>query len=103
MVIEWSAAASCEVIATTTRSCIWSLKASGEITSAGRRFEELRSVNGNGTRTMSPRLQRVVNGIGWIVPELEALLRSLQPAKRLADLVELLVREDRVPLPRTRA
>jgi hypothetical protein len=28
------------------------------MTRAGRRFEELRSVKGNGTRTMSPRLVR---------------------------------------------
>jgi hypothetical protein len=46
----------CDVIATTTRSCIWALYWSGETTRAGRFFEELRSVKGNGTRTMSPRL-----------------------------------------------
>jgi hypothetical protein len=33
-----------------------SLKEPGEMTIAGRRFEELRSVKGKATRTMSPRL-----------------------------------------------
>lgn len=45
-----------DVIATRTTSWPRSLKASGEMTSAGRRFEELRSVKGKETRTMSPRL-----------------------------------------------
>jgi hypothetical protein len=44
----------CDVIATRTTSCIWSLNASGETTSAGRLFDELRSVKGKGTRTMLP-------------------------------------------------
>jgi hypothetical protein len=47
---------SCDVIATRTRSSPCSLKAFGEMTNAGRRFEEVRSVKGKETRTMSPRL-----------------------------------------------
>ena len=45
-----------EVIAARTTSCMPSLNELGETTSAGRRFDELRSVKGKRTRTMSPRL-----------------------------------------------
>src|SRR5713101_6337485 len=46
----------CEVMATRTKSWFEELNQSGETTRAGLLLEELRSVKGNGTRTMSPRL-----------------------------------------------
>jgi hypothetical protein len=49
-VVRW------DVTAAKIRSSLSSLKESGEMTSAGRRFVEVRSVNGNETRTISPRL-----------------------------------------------
>src|SRR5262249_55517413 len=45
-----------EVMATTTTSCVWLFYRSFEITMTGRRRLEVRSVNGTGTRTMSPWL-----------------------------------------------
>lgn len=45
-----------DVTAANMRSSLSLLKESGEMTSAGRRFVEVRSVNGNETRTISPRL-----------------------------------------------
>ena len=55
-IVSAPSSAPCDVIAASTRSCILSLNESGETTNAGRLFEELRSVNGKETRTMSPRL-----------------------------------------------
>jgi hypothetical protein len=40
-------------------------------------------------------LQGVVDGIRGALPELEARLRRFQPAERLADRIEFLVREHR--------
>ena len=45
--------APCVVIAARTTSCIVWLNESGETTKAGRLFDELRSVNGKETKTMS--------------------------------------------------
>lgn len=45
---------------------------------------------------MSPRLQRVVDGIARVVPEVEAFLGGLRPADRFADVAELLVKERRI-------
>ena len=54
---------------------------SEERTTAGRCLVVLRSVKGNGTRTMSPRLQGVVGGILRIVPELEGRLSQTEPGQ----------------------
>jgi hypothetical protein len=56
LTVSAPSSAPCDVIAARTGSCIAPLKESGETTNAGRLFEELRSVNGKETRTMSPRL-----------------------------------------------
>src|SRR5439155_1369536 len=52
---------------------------SGERTNAGRCFVALRSVKGNGTRTTSPWLKLIVDGILGIVPELECGLCRFEP------------------------
>ena len=52
---------------------------SGERTNAGRCFIALRSVNGKGTRTTSPWLKLVVDGILGVVPELERRLDGFEP------------------------
>jgi hypothetical protein len=52
---------------------------SGERTNAGRCFMALRSVNGKGTRTTSPWLKLVVDGILGVVPELERRLGGFEP------------------------
>ena len=46
----------------------------------------LRSVNGNGTRTTSPWLKLVVNGILGVVPKLERRLGGFEPGD---DIVRL--------------
>src|SRR5437867_3441806 len=69
----------CDVIAATTRSGRTSFDRSGERTRAGRCFMALRSVNGNGTRTTSPWLKLIVDGILGIVPELECGLCRFEP------------------------
>jgi len=74
-----NAAGICEVIATTTKSGRVSFNLRGEMTSAGRCLIAVRSVNGNGTSTMSPWLKLVVDGILGIVPEFERRLRRFQP------------------------
>src|SRR4029077_6155235 len=48
-------------------------------------FVALRSVEGNGTRTTSPWLKLIVDGILGIVPELECGLRRFEPG----DIVRL--------------
>jgi hypothetical protein len=53
---EFGSYVMCEVMAASTRSSPEALKESGERTSAGRLFEEVRSVKGKDTRTMSPYL-----------------------------------------------
>jgi hypothetical protein len=58
---------------------------SGERTSAGRCFTALRSVNGNGTRTTSPWLKLVVDGILGVIPEFEGRLGCFEPG----DIVRL--------------
>jgi hypothetical protein len=58
---------------------------SGERTNAGRCFVALRSVNGKGTRTTSPWLKLVVDGILGVVPELERRLGRFEPS----DIVRL--------------
>ena len=58
---------------------------SGERTSAGRCFTALRSVNGNGTRTTSPWLKLVVDGILGVIPEFEGRLGCFEPC----DIVRL--------------
>jgi hypothetical protein len=68
-----------EVIATTTKSGRLSFNLSGEMTSPGRCFTALRSVNGKGTNTMSPCLKLIVDGILGIVPEFERRLCRFQP------------------------
>jgi hypothetical protein len=70
----------CDVIAATTRSGRTLFDRSGERTRAGRCFMALRSVNGKGTRTTSPWLKLVVDGILGIVPELERRLGGFEPA-----------------------
>jgi hypothetical protein len=52
---------------------------SGEITNAARCFTALRSVNGNGTRTTSPCLKLVADGILGVVPELERRFGYFEP------------------------
>lgn len=42
---------------------------------------------------MSPRLWRVVDGIARVVPELETLLRGLEPAEGFPDVAQFLFRE----------
>jgi len=69
----------CDVIATTTKSGRVSFKRSGEMINPGRCLMALRSVNGNGTRTTSPCLKVVVDGIFGIVPEFERRLRRFEP------------------------
>ena len=69
----------CDVIAATTRSGRTLFDRSGERTKAGRCFMALRSVNGNGTRTTSPWLKLVVNGILGVVPKLEGRLGGFEP------------------------
>jgi len=75
----------CDVIAATTRSGRTLFDRSGERTKAGRCFMALRSVNGNGTRTTSPWLKLVVNGILGVVPKLERRLGGFEPG----DIVRL--------------
>src|SRR5205814_4851950 len=74
-----------DVIAATTRSVRTLFILSGERTNAGRCFIALRSVNGKGTRTTSPWLKLVVDGILGVVPELERRLGRLEPG----DIVRL--------------
>jgi hypothetical protein len=81
----------CEVMAARTRSDVASLKESGDTTKAGRLLAVLRSVNGKETRTMSPRLKLVVDGIGRVIPEIETLFGSFQPAEHLAEIVEFFI------------
>ena len=45
----------------------------------GKLKRKVRSVNGNGTRTTSPWLKLVVDGILGVVPELECRLGSFEP------------------------
>src|SRR5216117_1447409 len=80
-----SAAGTCEVIAATTRSGRVLFNLSGERTNAGRCFVALRSVNGKGTRTTSPWLKLVVDGILGVVPELKRRLGRFEPS----DIVRL--------------
>ena len=72
-------------MAATTRSGRTVFDRSGERTKAGRCFMALRSVNGNGTRTTSPWLKLVVNGILGVVPKLERRLGGFEPG----DIVRL--------------
>ncbi|SRR6266496_3359949 len=58
---------------------------SGERTSVGRCFTALRSVNGKGTRTTSPWLKLVVDGILGVIPEFERRLGRFEPC----DIVRL--------------
>jgi hypothetical protein len=74
-----SAAGTCEVTAATMRSGRILFSRSGERTNAGRCFIALRSVNGKGTRTTSPWLKLVVDGILGVVPELERRLGGFEP------------------------
>src|SRR5713101_4945400 len=69
----------CDVIAATTRSGRTLFDRSGERINAGRCFMALRSVNGKGTRTTSPWLKLVVDGILGVVPELERRLGGSEP------------------------
>ena len=66
-------------MAATTRSGRTLFNLSGERTNPGRCFTELRSVNGKGTRTTSPWLKLVVDGILGVVPELERRLGGFEP------------------------
>lgn len=70
-----------EVMAATRQSSVARWYRSEESTTAGRCLRVLRSVNGNGTRTMSPRLQSVVGGILRVVPESEGRLGKVQPGQ----------------------
>src|SRR5437764_8143589 len=74
-----------DVIAATTRSVRTLFILSGERTNAGRCFIALRSVKGKGTRTTSPWLKLVVDGILGVVPELERRLGGFEPG----DIVRL--------------
>jgi len=58
---------------------------SGQRTNAGRCFVALRSAKGKGTRTTSPWLKLVVDGILGIVPELKCGLCRFEPT----DIVRL--------------
>jgi hypothetical protein len=40
---------------------------------------------------MSPRLKLVVDGIGRVIPEIETLFGSFQPAEHLAEIVEFFI------------
>src|SRR5439155_26457780 len=80
-----SAADTCEVIAASTRSGRILFNRSGERTDAGSCFVALRSVKGKGTRTTSPWLKLIVDGIVGIVPELECGLCRFEPG----DIVRL--------------
>src|SRR5438105_4486049 len=80
-----SAAGTREVIAASTRSGRILFNRSGERTNAGRCFVALRSVKGKGTRTTSPWLKLIVDGILGVVPELERRLVRLEPS----DIVRL--------------
>ena len=51
---------------------------------------------GKETRTISPRLERVVDGVVGVVPEVDALLSGLQPAQCFANIAEFLVGEHRI-------
>ena len=68
-----------EVMAATRQSSVARWYRSEESTTAGRCLLVLRSVNGNGTRTTSPRLQGVVGGILSVVPEGESRLGEVEP------------------------
>ena len=68
-----------EVMAATRQSSVARWYRSDESTTAGRCLLVLRSVNGNGTRTTSPRLQSVVGPILRVVPESEGRLGKVQP------------------------
>src|SRR5260370_28097103 len=75
----------CDVMAATTRSGRTLLDRSGERTKAARCFVALRSVKGKGTRTTSPWLKLVVDGILGVIPEFESRLLCFEPC----DIVRL--------------
>jgi hypothetical protein len=60
-----------EVMATTMMSGFSWLKTSDETTRAGRILVVVRSVKGKATRTTSPRLKTVIDGVLGVVPEAE--------------------------------
>src|SRR2546430_698409 len=80
-----SAAGTCEVIAATTRSGVFCLIAREKEPTQAVVLSRLGSVKGNGTRTTSPWLKLIVDGILGIVPELECGLCRFEPG----DIVRL--------------
>lgn len=60
------------------------LKASPEMITAGRCFVVVKSVKGNGSRTTSPGLQGVIDGVVRILPELEGRLSEFQKREVLS-------------------
>jgi hypothetical protein len=67
-----------EVMATTMTSGFPWLNVSDETTRAGRILVVVKSVNGKATRTTSPRLKAVINGVLEVVPKAEGFFSGSQ-------------------------
>ena len=78
---EWGLSKCCDVIGTTKRSPGYSPK---PMTTAGRTFFRVRSVNGMGNRTTSPREKFIEHVVGPVIPRAnQTLLRQTKPSRTL--------------------